>query len=134
MRPRLQLIEHVASRSDSDDSEDDHPASPTKEESDDDEKYAASLPNMKPTLQPVDDESRSVTATPVSADDEASRMSIGMSEDSQLVYGPSTREDSNSRLGFGSMKLGTSCVHLNYSSSVKLSFLAHLSKSQRELL
>ena len=61
---------------------------------------------MKPTLQPVDDSSESVSATPASMDDEASRMSIGMSEDSQPVYGPSTRDDSNSRLGFGSMKLG----------------------------
>lgn len=81
-------------------SEDDHPASPTKEESEDEEekeKFTA-LPNMKPTLQPVDESSQSSGG--VSADDEASRMSMGVNDDSS--HGP--REDS--RLGFGAMKLG----------------------------
>ena len=63
---------------------------------------------MKPTLQPVDESSQSVSETPRSVDDDASRMSIGVSEDSQQLHGHNVvkQEDSNSRLGFGTLKLG----------------------------
>lgn len=103
----LNLTDAIIARSSSDSSsEDDHPASPTKEDSEEEppeEKYP-SLPNMKPTLQPVDESSQSLGA--VSADDEASRMSLGINEESQHM--PS-REDS--RLGFGAMKLGTDLAY-----------------------
>lgn len=101
----LQIHDGIAPHSPSESSsEDEHPASPSREESEEEipEKYTA-LPNMKPTLQPVDESSQS--AGEGSADDEASRMSVGYSEDSQQpVYGPNAREDS--RLGFGAMKFG----------------------------
>ncbi|XP_045162235.2 RNA-binding protein 25-like isoform X2 [Mercenaria mercenaria] len=103
LRPMLQINDNIAPHSPSESSsEDEHPASPPREPSEEEsqEKFTA-LPNMKPTLQPVDESSRS--AGEASADDEASRMSIGYSEDSQQpVYGPNAREDS--RLGFGAMK------------------------------
>lgn len=103
LRPMLHLTDAIIARSPSQSSsEDDHPASPPKEESEEEppeEKYPV-LPNMKPTLQPVDESSQSSLGA--SADDEASRLSMGMNEESQ--HPPSSREDS--RLGFGAMKLG----------------------------
>lgn len=117
---------HIAPHSPSDSSsDDDRPASP-KEESEDDhhqDKFV-SLPNMKPTLQPVDESSQS--ATEVSMDDETSRMSMGYSEDSmQPVYGPNAREDS--RLGFGAMKLagasGLWFMELSHISLISVSYL-----------
>lgn len=87
-------------------SEEERPPSPRQEESEDEsqtEKFQA-LPNMKPTLQPIDESSQS--AGEASGDDEASRMSIGYSEDSQQpIYGPPNARD-DSRLGFGAMKFG----------------------------
>ncbi|WAR18411.1 RBM25-like protein [Mya arenaria] len=110
LRPMLQLNDNIgAGRSPSEsESEEERPASPPppvqeREESEDEspEKYPA-LPNMKPTLQPVDESSQS--SAHGSVDDESSRMSLGMlNEESEHSFGPS-RDDS--RLGFGAMKLG----------------------------
>jgi len=108
LRPMLHLTDAIIARSSSDSSsDDDHPASPPKEESEEEviEEKHPTLPNMKPTLQPVDESSQSSGA--VSADDEASRMSLGVNEDSQHA---ASREDS--RLGFGAMKLGTTVILL----------------------
>ncbi|KAL4237430.1 putative RNA-binding protein 25 [Mactra antiquata] len=111
LRPMLQIRDTINlaaaaqphSPSDSSSDDDDRPTTTSiKHESEDDhqDKYI-SLPNMKPTLQPIDESSQSNTE--MSADDEASRMSMGYSEDSmQPVYGPNTRDE---RLGFGAMKL-----------------------------
>jgi len=93
------------SPSESESEEERGPPSPVPQEESDEEspeKYP-SLPNMKPTLQPVDESSQS--SAPGSVDDEASRTSLSlmMNEESQHSIGPS-REDS--RLGFGAMKLG----------------------------
>lgn len=105
LRPMLQIKENIPPSPSEPEDEDEKPDS-VKEESEDEEKYQIP-PNMKPTLQPVEDSSRSNSASPVTADDgEESRLSIVMDEDSsQPVYGPS-REDSNSKLGFGSLKFG----------------------------
>ena len=105
----LQIKENLpGSPSDQEDEEEDVKPS-MKEESEEEEKYQIP-PNMKPTLQPVEDSSRSNTASPMTQDDgDASRLSIVMDEDTnsqQPVYGPMHREDSNSKLGFGSLKLG----------------------------
>ena len=101
----LQIKENIPTTPSDHEEEEEKPES-VKEESEDEEKYQIP-PNMKPTLQPVEDSSRSNSASPVTADDgEESRLSIAMDEDSsQPVNGPS-REDSNSKLGFGSLKFG----------------------------
>lgn len=102
LRPMLQIKDNIAPNSPSESSSEEERPTSIKEESEE-EKYTA-LPNMKPTLQPVDESSQS--AGEVSADDELSRMSMGFSEDSQQVYGASGKDES-SRLGFGAMKFGS---------------------------
>ena len=107
LRPMLQIKENIpATPSDQEEEEEEKPPS-IKEESEEEEKYQIP-PNMKPTLQPVEDSSRSNSASPLTQDDgEESRLSIVMDEDSsQPVYGPMHREDSNSKMGFGSLKFG----------------------------